>query len=121
MPLSAATECAARIEQELARISSPFSLHFSHAYETGLCFYSLLWLEAADHASVLAGLAPAWQQVLDITTAGGGTFDHHHGIGTIRGDRYRDLPDRMVHSALKGALDPKGYLLARLLDDADGR
>lgn len=121
VPWSTATECAARIEQELARISSPFYLHFSHAYETGVCFYSLLWLEAADDAAVLAELASAWQQVLDITTACGGTFGHHHGIGSVRADRYRDSSDRIVHSALKDALDPKGYLLARLLDDADGR
>lgn len=119
---SRAAECAEQMERELSAAASPFYLHFSHAYETGVCFYSLLWIEADTDSEALERLDSAWETVLDVVTAHGGQIGHHHGIGAARASRYALSADAFVHRAVKDSLDPGGLLRTRLLDaplDAD--
>lgn len=115
VPWSTAAQCAEKMEAALTELSTPFHLHFSHAYESGVCFYSLLWLDDVDDRAVLNRLAVAWNRALDIVAEHGGTIGHHRGIGALRADRYQLSSDFVVHKALKRALDPEGLLRARLL------
>lgn len=110
VPWSSAAECASTLEREMSSLSSPFYLHFSHAYESGVCFYSLLWLEADDDSAVIEAMHDAWTRVLTIVADHGGTFGHHHGIGSVRADRYGETDDARIHRALKAALDPHDLL-----------
>lgn len=116
VPWGSAVACAQEMETAMSKFSSPFYLHFSHAYETGVCFYSLLWIEDADgDDAVLSKLRAAWRKALEIVRRHGGTGGHHHGIGAVRASEYAQSPDARVHKALKSALDPAGHLLARLI------
>lgn len=110
VPWSSAAACARALETELNSVSTPFYLHFSHAYESGVCFYSLLWLEADDDTSVIETMHDAWNRVLAIVANHGGTFGHHHGIGSVRADVYSRTDDAHLHRALKAALDPGNLL-----------
>lgn len=110
VPWSRAAACARALETELSSVSLPFHLHFSHAYESGVCFYSLLWIEAADDASVIEAVQDAWSRVLTIVADHGGTFGHHHGIGSVRAGVYGRTDDAHLHRALKSALDPRNLL-----------
>lgn len=122
VPWSSAAACADEMETVLSAVSDPFYLHFSHAYESGVCFYSLLWLEdEGGDAAVLEQLETAWEQALDIVISHGGTIGHHHGIGSLRGHRYQQSADATIHAALKRALDPSDLLRARLLNPGDAR
>lgn len=122
VPWSAAAGCARELEAVVAPDLDQYFLHFSHTYEAGVCFYSLLWLsdEAGDRA-VLARLRAAWDQVLDIVERHGGTVGHHHGIGSVRAARYGSSPDARVHRALKEAWDPEHLLRAPLLEQVSAK
>ncbi|MQA79960.1 MAG: FAD-binding protein [Streptosporangiales bacterium] len=116
VPWSSAPACARELDETFSGSADRYFLHLSHAYETGVCFYSLLWLsdEAGDSA-VLARLRDAWDLVLRSVERHGGTVGHHHGIGAVRADWYRGSDDARVHRSLKDAWDPDGLLRARLL------
>lgn len=117
VPWAAAGACAHELESTMAPVVDRYFLHFSHAYESGVCFYSLLWLsdDAGDRA-VLAKLRAAWDQVLDVVERHGGTIGHHHGVGAVRAARYGRSADARVHRALKEVWDPAQLLRAPLLD-----
>lgn len=115
VPWASAAACARELEQTVAGDVDRYYLHFSHAYQTGVCFYSLLWLrdEAGDRA-VIERLQTTWGKVLDVVERHGGMVGHHHGVGAVRAQRYGRTSDARVHRALKQALDPRGLLVARL-------
>jgi alkyldihydroxyacetonephosphate synthase len=115
VPWSTAVACAAEIEKAMAEFSKPSYLHFSHAYTTGVCFYSILWLSAGSDAEVMARLEAAWATAMGIVVSHGGAIGHHHGIGAMRAQAYQTLADAAVHRTLKKALDPRGLLHGRLL------
>lgn len=116
VPWSTAPDCARELDETFAGSVDRYFLHLSHAYETGVCFYSLLWLsDAAGDGAVLTRLREAWALVLRIVERHGGTVGHHHGIGAMRAPWYRGSDDARVHRALKEAWDPDGLLRARLL------
>ncbi len=115
VPWSRAAACAQEMERVMADYSDPFYLHFSHGYETGVCFYSLLWLQSRDDEAVLAKMQAAWTAALDVVTAHAGQIGHHHGIGGVRSSRYLATADSRVHRSVKQALDPTDSLHARLL------
>lgn len=115
VPWSSATACAAEMELAMQELSSPFYLHFSHAYTVGVCFYSILWVTAEDEKAVMIKLKRTWATALEIVAKHGGTIGHHHGVGAIRSEAYGTLADATVHRAMKAALDPNGVLYGRLL------
>lgn len=116
VPWAAAAACVREMELALASIADRHYLHFSHAYETGVCFYNLVWLsDAAGDEAVLDRLSTVWQHALSIVDRHGGAVGHHHGIGGIRAKWYQRSDDARVHGALKKAWDPRGLLHARLL------
>ncbi|MQA02736.1 MAG: FAD-binding protein [Streptosporangiales bacterium] len=115
VPWSTAAACADELEARLGPVVDRYYLHFSHPYQAGVCFYSLLWLSAHDDLAVVGKLRDAWKQVLDIVERYGGTVGHHHGVGAVRAERYGHTADAEIHRALKQALDPRGLLTARLL------
>lgn len=116
VPWANAPACARELEAALAGSIDRYFLHLSHAYETGACFYNLLWLSDRDgDSAVLARLREAWALVLRIVERHGGTVGHHHGIGSVRADWYQASDDARVHRSLKEAWDPAGLLRARLL------
>lgn len=115
VPWSRASECVHRLERELADRIEQLYLHFSHAYPTGVGFYLLLWLSAADDDAVLAVLRSCWDDALAITVEHGGAIGHHHGIGAVRSSAYQRSADARLHARVKETLDPDNLLHARLL------
>ncbi len=95
------------------------SAHQSHAYPDGACLYFTFAGAAGDGEApvwepggVDAYYRQAWDAVLEITLACGGSLSHHHGVGI---NRARHLPAALgggfdVLTALKAALDPTGVL-----------
>ena len=94
------------------------SAHQSHSYSDGACLYFTFggrnpdtdgrdddeWAERYYRA--------AWDAVMDVVRAHGGTISHHHGVGLNRG---RFLEPALggafdVLVSLKDALDPRGIL-----------
>ena len=95
------------------------SAHQSHAYTNGACLYfTFAGRVASDGAAgTVANAADsyyrrAWDLVMSVTIAHGGTISHHHGIGLNRGRHLtRALgPAFEVLVAMKHALDPRGVL-----------
>ncbi|MDQ6838533.1 MAG: FAD-binding oxidoreductase [Actinomycetota bacterium] len=95
------------------------SAHQSHAYTDGACLYFTFAgvAKGADAPAWSPGRADeyyrqAWDAVLAVTLACGGSLSHHHGVGLNRG---RHLPAALgtgfaVLARLKAALDPDGIL-----------
>jgi len=91
------------------------SAHQSHAYLDGACLYFTfagMGPDPADDAWAESFYRSAWDAVMHVTRAHGGSISHHHGIGLVRGAY---LPDALgegytVLRTLKDALDPNGIL-----------
>jgi alkyldihydroxyacetonephosphate synthase len=95
------------------------SAHQSHAYTDGACLYfTFAGRPSADGAAgAVANAADsyyrrAWDAVIAVTLANGGTLSHHHGIGINRGRHLRRAlgPGFDVLAGMKTALDPNGVL-----------
>ena len=91
------------------------SAHESHAYPDGACLYFSFAGRAPDPDD--AGYPErfyraAWDAVVDVTLARGGSISHHHGIGLVRGPYLRRALGEgyALLAALKAALDPVGIL-----------
>ncbi|MDQ2728786.1 MAG: FAD-binding oxidoreductase [Actinomycetota bacterium] len=95
------------------------SAHQSHAYTDGACLYFTFAGVARGNdapewppGGIDAYYRQAWDAVIGVTLARGGSLSHHHGVGLNRG---RHLPTAMgagyaVLTAIKAALDPEGIL-----------
>jgi alkyldihydroxyacetonephosphate synthase len=115
VPWSSALACALELEQAFEGVSSPFFLHFSHAYTSGVGLYMMLHVERESDEAVVESLRAAWQSGLGIVARHGGTMGHHHGIGTIRSAAYRMSSEGRLHSRIKAALDEPGTFVSSLL------
>lgn len=121
LPWASAAAAAEELEAQLSTVAASTHLHFSHAYPSGACLYVLMWFEAPDAAAVLGQVRSAWQLAMDIVVRHGGQPGHHHGIGSVRANRYQLSADAAVHRALKAVLDPQDVLRSALLGGATDR
>jgi alkyldihydroxyacetonephosphate synthase len=116
VPWSAAETCADELETRLSSLCTTFHMHSSHVYVTGTCLYMILYVDAATRAELQEKWSMCWGTALDVVERHQGSVGHHHGVGALRAGYYARTPDGRHHVLVKSALDTKGTLAARALD-----
>ena len=102
LPWRAAAACAEELERELASVSDPFYLHFSHVYTSGVCLYMMLHRLRAGRRRRGCCEHAAWRLALEIVGRHEGAIGHHHGIGFARAAAYRTSPEGRCTRASAG-------------------
>jgi alkyldihydroxyacetonephosphate synthase len=116
VPWSGAEEAAAELEATMPGRCTTFHMHSSHVYPTGTCLYMILYIDGTDEADLRSKWDACWTGAIEIVQRHGGTFGHHHGVGTLRAGYYAATADGQLHTTIKSGLDPHGTLRTRSLE-----
>ena len=86
--------------------------HFSHAYPDGCSIYFTFAGYRASEEGSLKLHRKIWDEGLKACLEHGGTISHHHGIGYLKADAFREElgPLHDWFRKVKGVLDPSGIL-----------
>jgi len=87
--------------------------HTSHVYHTGAMVY-MIFVHITDGNEVdgVKAFAKSMRKSLDACVAAGGTFAHHHGVGTLK-SHWMDAEHNEgyeVMKKIKKALDPNNIM-----------
>ncbi len=88
--------------------SIEFGAHWSHIYPDGACMYMSVVFPETDPATQEHEHAAAWDAIMRVCLARGGTISHHHGIGSWKA---RWLAEELgvgqeLLQQIKSAVDP---------------
>ena len=87
--------------------------HFSHAYAEGCSIYFTFTGAGADRQAASERHHAVWQAALQAALDQGAALSHHHGVGQLKRQPFRQSigsGGRLLLDSLKHSLDPDGLL-----------